>query len=139
MNKLPLAVFAFVLAVLSSASPVLLARQRAPLVANDPGMPTIARMYVLNRDASESIPVTIHGGSDVQPVAVMSMPSVTLAAGSTVGTRAVRQAWEYRRVSVAAGQDPASALNEAGGEGWEAVSASVTTAGAWQVLMKRPR
>lgn len=139
MNRLSVAVFAFVLAVLASASSTLLARQRAPLVANEPGMPTVARMYIMNRDAGESIPVTIHGGSDVQPVAVMSLPPVVLAAGAAVSTRVVRQSWEYRRVNVAAGQDPASALNEAGGEGWEAVSASVTAGGAWQVLMKRPR
>jgi hypothetical protein len=132
-------VFAFVLAVLSAASPALFARQRAPLVANEPGMPTIARMYVLNRDATEAIPVTVHGGSDVLPVAVMSLPTVTLAQGTTLSTRAVRQAWEYRRVNVAAGQDPTVALNEAGDEGWEAVSVSATTAGAWHVLMKRPR
>jgi hypothetical protein len=69
----------------------------------------------------------------------MSLPNVTLAQGTTLSARAVRQAWEYRRVNVAAGQDPTAALNEAGGEGWEAVSVSATTAGAWQVLMKRPR
>jgi hypothetical protein len=139
MKRFPVTAFALVLAVLSSASSTVLARQRAPLVANEPGMPTIARMYIMNRDPGESIPVTLHSGSDVQPVAVMSLPPVALAVGANVGTRTVRQAWEYRRVNVAAAQDPTGALNEAGGEGWEAVSASMTTGGAWQVLLKRPR
>ncbi|MEO8482641.1 MAG: hypothetical protein ABI634_10555 [Acidobacteriota bacterium] len=138
MKRLPVAVCAFVVAVLASASPVLLARQRAPLVANEPGMPTVARMYVMNRDPADAIPVVIHGGSDVQPVAVMSVPPVTLAPSASVGTRAIRQVWEYRRVSVPGTQDPTEALNGAGAEGWEAVSA-LTTAAGLQVLMKRPR
>lgn len=138
MNRLPVAVFAFVLAILSSASPALLARQRAPLVANEPGMPTIARMYIMNRDAAEAIPVTLHNGSDVQPVAVMSMPPVSLAPGAGLTARAARQNWEYRRVVVAGTQDPSTALNEAGAEGWEAVSALAGPTGL-QVLLKRPR
>ena len=139
MKRLPVTALALALAVLSSASSTLLARQRAPLVANEPGMPTIARMYVMNREPGDSIPVTIRGGSDVQPVAVMSLPPVTLALNAAVTSKAARQIWEYRRVSVAAGQDPVGTLNEAGGEGWEAVSVSMMPTGAWQVLMKRPR
>ena len=133
------ALFAVAVAASSSSSSSVMAQQRTvPNRLNEPGMPTVARMYILNSGADEAVPVILQGGSDVQPVTVMALPAVTLAAGTTVSSNALRQMWEYRQVAVPVGQDPASALNAAGAEGWEAVSSSTSSAGL-QVLMKRPR
>ena len=106
---------------------------------NEPGMPTVARTLVLNRSAAEAIPVVIHAGLDVQPVSVLGVPTVSLAPDSTVATRTSRQLWEYRRLVLPADEDPTSALNAAGAEGWEAVA--VTTAGpaGSTAILKRPR
>jgi hypothetical protein len=113
--------------------------QRAPTtMPNEPGLPTVARMYILNSGADEAVPVTIHSGSDVQAVTVMGLPDVSLAANASVTARAARQTWEYREITVATGQDAVSALNAAGLEGWEAVGQTGGT-GASRVLMKRPR
>jgi hypothetical protein len=119
-------------AALCAAASPLLARQQQQQqqqsAPNQPGMPTIARMYILNEGASQAVPVTIHNSGDVLPVAVMSTPAVPVA----------RQAWEYRQVEVEEGADVAAALESAGLQGWEAVA--VTPAGKTrQVLMKRPR
>jgi hypothetical protein len=82
--------------------------------------------------------VTIQNGSDAQPVAVMSLPAVTLSTGTTVAVHAARQPWEYRQITIAASDDVSSTLNTAGAEGWEAVSTTSTSRGV-QVLLKRPR
>jgi hypothetical protein len=105
---------------------------------NVPGMPTQARMVVVN-GAGEPIPVVIGSGGQVQPVTVVGTPSVLLSADTVVTTREGRQAWEYRSIAVPSGQDAAVAANAAGAEGWEAVGVTPAAAGASQVLMKRPR
>jgi hypothetical protein len=106
---------------------------------NLPGMPTIARTFVLNRSAQEAIPVVLHAGVDVQPVSIVGAPEVRLAAGTTVAAQAVRQRWEYRRVAFGTGEDPTSALNEAGADGWEAVGLVSAGTDRTTVLLKRPR
>jgi len=137
MTRLSVALLAVAVAASSSSSSVIAQQRAVPNRLNDPGMPTVARMYILNSGADEAVPVILHGGSDVQPVTVMALPAVSLAAGTTVSSSAARQAWEYRQVTVPGGQDPSAALNAAGAEGWEAVSSSTSTVGL-QVLMKRP-
>ena len=106
---------------------------------NLPGRPSIARMFVLNRERAEAIPVTLQGG-DVQPVAVIGMPVVTFAPNAAVGARATRQPWEYQSIQLRAGSDPTAALNAHGMEGWEAVGV-VTIPGTTNsaILLKRPR
>lgn len=106
---------------------------------NQPGMPTVARTFVLNRSASEAIPVVLHAGLDVQPVSVMSVPAVRLAPDAAVAAHATRQPWEYRRVLFAAGEDPIAALNEAGAEGWEAVAVVSAGTDRSALILKRPR
>jgi hypothetical protein len=106
---------------------------------NQPGMPTIARTFVLNRSAAEAIPVVIHAGVDVQPVSVLGLPPVSLAPDAAVSTQASRQGWEYRRLLVSATDDPTPALNEAGREGWEAVAAVSAGPDRSSVILKRPR
>jgi hypothetical protein len=138
MARWSIAVFAFVAAGLCAASSMLAAGQRVQTEPNEPGMPTVARMYILNSGAGEAVPVTIHGGTDVVPVTVMGIPPVTLEATSVVTARAGRQGWEYRQLSIGSGQDSVAELNTVGLEGWEAIS--VTTSGATtRVLLKRPR
>lgn len=117
------------------ASSVLVARQaQAP---NVPGMPTQARVVVIN-GGGEPVPVVIGSGGQVQPVTIVGTPSVLLSGDAVITTRVGRQAWEYRSLPVPPGQDAAAAANAAGAEGWEAVGVT-TAAGASQVLMKRAR
>lgn len=105
---------------------------------NIPGQPSLARMVVVNgRDAA--VPVVVQPGGDVQPVAIVGIPAVTVAPETTLWSRSLRQGWEYRSVSFSAGEDPSTALNTAGVEGWEAVGVVSGAAGAGQVLLKRPR
>lgn len=108
-------------------------------VVNQPGMSTVARMYVLNRGTEEAVPVVVQSGGEIQPVAVMSAPALTLAPDATVSARPARIAWEYRHLVLTAGEDVAAALNKAGMEGWEAVSGMAATGGRVQVILKRPR
>jgi hypothetical protein len=129
---------AAMLVAVSAASSAVAARQRMQTTPVEPGMPTVPRMYIMNAGANEAVPVTIQNGSDIQPVAVMSLPTVTLSPGTTVAVHAARQPWEYRQITIAASDDAASALSTAGAEGWEAVSSTSTSRGV-QVLMKRPR
>ena len=106
---------------------------------NQPGMPSVARSYILNRSASEAIPVVLHAGVDVQPVSVVGIASVSLAPDAIVASRASRQAWEYRRVLFATGDDPIAAFNEAGAEGWEAVAVVSAGPDSSALILKRPR
>jgi hypothetical protein len=106
---------------------------------NVPGRPTVARTYVLNAGAGEAIPVAVHSTGDVIPVTFVGAQTVTLADSAVVAMRQVRQNWEYRQLSVPAGQDVSAALNTAGGEGWEALTVSAGGGGAVTALLKRPR
>lgn len=129
-----------VLAVLvATLMPVQSSARQAQVPPNQPGMPTIARMVVVNQGRPEAIPVAIHASEDVLPVAVISAPALTLAAGATTGTRVVRQAWEYRHVQFKSGEDLGAGLAQAGTDGWEAVGMSSAGAGGMQVLLKRPK
>lgn len=128
---------AILMGVALAVSSMLVADQQVPS-PNVPGKPSLAQIFVVNgRD--EAIPVVLQPGGDVQPVTMVGTPSVSIGADSTVGARAVRQAWEYRAIAVTSGQDPSSALNVAGIEGWEAVGVIAGANGSTQVLLKRPR
>jgi hypothetical protein len=98
-----------------------------------PGEPTQAHVFIQNTGEAEAIPVTLQQVGRVQLV-----EPVTLAPSTAVDARAIRQAWEYRTVTIAAGQDAAMLLNAAGADGWEAagiLNAQTPTV----VVMKRPR
>lgn len=136
MKRLMLA--AIVLAALIPLVSSGLKADQQSLPPNAPGMPTLARMLVIN-GSENAIPVVIQPGGDVQPVTVIGTLPVTTTAESMVGARAVRQAWEYRAIAVPSGQDPSSALNTAGVDGWEAVGVMAGSSGSTQVLLKRPR
>jgi hypothetical protein len=105
---------------------------------NQPGLPTLAQVYVLNRDRAEAIPIKVQNTGDSLPVIVVGLPPVSLAQNSVVGTLSSRQVWEYRRVVVPVATDATPTLGEAGLQGWEVVHAmTVGTNGVW--TLKRPR
>ena len=98
-----------------------------------PGQPTKALVWVQNREPGDAIPVVIQGSALQQPLAV------EVAAMPVVQMRTVRQAWEYREVTVPAGQSAAALLAEAGDAGWEATGVQLPTGSASILLLKRPR
>ena len=101
----------------------------APQEQNQAGMPTLAKVFILNRAKAEAVPVTFTD-SDPLSVSLVGMPAMTAHAG--------RQPWEYKEIVLAAGKDAASTLNEAGLDGWEVVG--VTPSGtSTRYLLKRPR
>jgi len=64
--------------------------------------------------------------------------TVTIDPAKAVSVHAVRQAWEYRMVTIAGGKEPGLLLTNAGLDGWEAVG-FLSGPGGWSVLLKRPR
>ncbi|HEY7474538.1 MAG TPA: hypothetical protein VH679_05965 [Vicinamibacterales bacterium] len=118
------------------------AAQQTVQVPNEPGRPTQARVYVLNRDRADAIPVTVQGVGATDPLRVTftGNPAVTLSDTSMVQTKAVRQNWEYRQITMRAADDPTPQLNTAGAEGWEALGPAVTLPnGDVRFVLKRPR
>ena len=105
-----------------------------------PGEPTQARVWVENREMHERIPVSLRevGQEVVVRTQVMSVPPVTLAAGTVVPTRLTPQLWEYRSIMLPTGADPAAALRAAGSEGWETTGLIFPAAGGSNVLLKKP-
>jgi hypothetical protein len=105
---------------------------------NQPGMPTLAQVYIQNRDRSEAIPIKVQNTGDSLPVIVVGMPTVSFAQNAVVGTLSARQIWEYRRLVVPVATDATSVLSEAGLQGWEVVHAmTVGSNGVW--TLKRPK
>ena len=85
-----------------------------PPQEGSPGRGTQARMYVLNRDKSEAIPVTVVSTEPVRAT-IAGTATVRVDPESAVNVRAVsvRQVWEYRTLPIGA-NDPTSMLNGAG-------------------------
>lgn len=110
----------------------------AQQAGNPPGQPTPARVQVGNRGPFEAVPVVVQSGSEVQPVAVMSAPVLSLAANTQVSTQARAQQWEYRLIVAKAGEDLVPLLDKAGLDRWEAVGVLPGTADL-RILLKRPR
>ena len=107
-----------------------------------PGEMVPARVWVENRNKNEALPVTIEGlDESAKPlrVEVMGVPLISLVPNTVVQARVVRQPWEHRTMTVAAGQDLGVALMQAGNDGWEAVSGQLSPSGGTVVLLKRPR
>ena len=106
-----------------------------------PGEPTQGKVWIQNRGDEEAVPVTIHNVVAAPPlrVQIAGAPTVSIGSGSIVGARVVRQPWEYRDVSIPAGQDAASILNTAGADGWEASGVAFADQRGTVVIMKRPR
>jgi hypothetical protein len=95
-------------------------------------------VLVDNRYPEQAIPVVLQQRLDPLRVQVVGTAAVRVDPTSAVGTRVVRQPWEYRSIAFATGQDPMAALANAGLDGWEAVGFQSGQAGL-AVLLKRPR
>jgi hypothetical protein len=104
-----------------------------------PGQPTQARVLILNRGNAEAVPVSIENTAQPLRVDLSSVPTVILAQGTTVQTRATRQTWEYRGVKVGAGQNAAALLNAEGTDGWETAGFTLPDPSGTIVILKRPR
>lgn len=110
-------------------------------VQERPGQMTQARVWVENRGKNEAVPITLQEVETQTPinVQVTGVPTVSIVSASTVPARFVRQAWEYRAMNIAAGQDAATLLAGAGADGWEATGAQLPGQSGITLLLKRPR
>lgn len=107
----------------------------APEQGPRPGDMNRATVWVQNRGAAEAIPVSVQGADSAIPLRVQLVGATT-----SVSTRRVQQAWEYRQVRVPPDQEVAQTLNALGAEGWETTGVQMTpTAGPTVLVMKRPR
>jgi hypothetical protein len=89
-----------------------------------PGYPTQAHVWIDNAPL---------------PVALTGTATVTLSDRTTVLARLARQAWEYRVISVPAGQSATGQqLTTAGLDGWEAIGGPFQTSDGVSLLLKRP-
>jgi hypothetical protein len=99
----------------------------------EPGKPTTARFYVLNKTAEEAVPV-----KPVAPIAVEFAPSAVAAL-----ERLMTPLWEYREITVDPQPEPRGStlgqlLNLTGSQGWEVCGVVTAADGKQVVLMKRP-
>lgn len=134
MTRARLVLFAAAMAVVTGSG-LLLARQQE----NIPGLPTMAKVYVLNREPADAVGVRIRDASVTLPVAVTGTATVALAPNAVVATRETRQAWEYRQLTATSGQDVVELLNKTGTEGWEAVGTFPGPTNGLSLILKRPR
>jgi hypothetical protein len=119
---------------------VMVGPPQPPLEQNAPGRPTVARIYVLNKDPrTEAVPVTVANAAELQKVTVTGVPTVTVQGRVSVDAMRVQQRWEYRQLVVGSAQDTIALLNAAGLDGWEATGAVLTWPGTTAVILKRPR
>jgi hypothetical protein len=119
MRSLTIATIVVVGLGLTAGGAMLTARSQS----SRPGEIGENRVIVDNRGPNEAVPVVVQQNPD--PAKALSV-------------RAVRQPWEYRTLTLAAGRDQARFLSEAGLDGWEAVGV-LTGSGGATVLLKRPR
>lgn len=129
-------------AVVSGGGRTSAADQIVPQAQNDPGRATQARVYIINRERADAIPVTIQAVASTEPlrVALAGTQSVAISGVPEVNARVARQNWEYRLAQVPATADPTPALNSLGGEGWELTGPPVALPnGDLRFFLKRPR
>jgi hypothetical protein len=113
----------------------------APGQQDRPGQIGRNKVWVENRGRNEALPVAIQDVMTSTPIGVqvIGTPTVAIAAASVVPARLVRQAWEYRTLNIAAGQDAAVALSTVGADGWEATGTQFTNPLGTALVLKRPR
>jgi hypothetical protein len=136
MMKRTLTSFFFVGVVLAAG----IATLAAPQVR--PGEPTKPSVWVENRGLNEAVPTTVEGMSESAPplrVEVVGTPSLSLPSSVVIQTRAVRQQWEHRLLTIQPGQDIGAMVAKVEAESWEAVGFQATSQGLTAVLLKRPR
>ena len=135
MNKTIWSGLVACLLILGAAAAVATSAQDGTL---QPGQPTQARVWIQNQGQEEAVPVRIETTAQPLRVDLTTIPTVTIAAGTSLLTRAARQPWEYRAVRIAAGQNLDNVLNAAGADGWEATGTAITDQSGTIVIMKRP-
>ena len=135
MNKTVWSGLVACLLILGAAAAVATSAQDGTL---QPGQPTQARVWIQNQGQEEAVPVRIETTAQPLRVDLTTIPTVTIAAGTSLLTRAARQPWEYRAVRIAAGQNLDNVLNAAGADGWEATGTAITDQSGTIVIMKRP-
>jgi hypothetical protein len=101
-----------------------------------PGQPTEAHVWIENRGRDQAVPV------DVRNVTLDGPLRVEVVNGeprtpNALPVRQTRQLWEYRTITVAAGDAPDTVLKAPGAEGWETTGVAWTTAQATTLLLKR--
>ena len=141
MTRVAIVVLALSCAAAIAGRAILSAQPSVVAQQNDPGKPTLAKVYILNRGQADAVPVTLHGvaAAPIQ-VAITGIPAMTLTSSATLDVRSFRQSWEYQQLIVSAGEDPTARLNSAGAEGWEATGAALSLPnGTTRVILKRPR
>lgn len=141
MNRTVIVGSALACAVWSGGGRTAFADQQ-PMVGNDPGRGTQAKVYVINRDRADAVPVTLQAvaSTDALRVTVTGTPSVVLSEGTAVSARLIRQNWEYRQITMPVTGDPAPTLNQAGAEGWELVGSGLPLPnGEVRFVLKRAR
>jgi hypothetical protein len=113
----------------------------APGQQDRPGQIGRNMVWVENHGRSQAVPVAIQDVLTSTPIAVQvtGTPIVTIASASVVQARLVRQAWEYRIIDIAAGQDASPMLSTAGADGWEASGVQFTSPLGTGLVLKRPR
>jgi hypothetical protein len=116
-----------------------LARQQTPprLPETRPGYPAEVHVWVENRGSDQAVPVHVVAETAV-PVRVEGRPSVDVGDSQPLRVEAIRQPWEYRQVLIDPARDAAAGLNQAGDDGWEAVT-SFPAGDRIAVVMKRPK
>jgi len=135
MNKTVWSGLVACLLILGAAAAVATSAQDGTV---QPGQPTQARVWIQNQGQEEAVPVRIETTAQPLRVDLTTIPTVTIAAGTALLTRAARQPWEYRAVRIAAGQNLDNVLNAAGADGWEATGTAITDQSGTIVIMKRP-
>jgi hypothetical protein len=98
-------------------------------------------VFVENTGKDQAVPVAIQGVAMSTPIGVqvVGTPTVLVAATTVLQARMIRQAWEYRTVRIATGQDIAGALSAPGADGWEAAGIQSADSAGVTVVLKRPR
>ena len=106
-----------------------------------PGQIGQARVFVENTGRNQAVPVALQEAAMSTPlgVQIVGTPTVAVTPTTVVQARMIRQAWEYRTVRIAAGQDIAGALLPPGADGWEATGVQSADPAGMVVVLKRPR
>jgi hypothetical protein len=102
-----------------------------------PGFPTQARVFIEN-GRGDAVPVTLVQDGSAAPERVTIVGTAPVSISGAVQVQQARQAWDYRTLAIAAGQDLNAALTSAGADGWELLPVAVPGASTVTLVMKRP-
>jgi hypothetical protein len=110
----------------------------APEQTQQPGQMTQARVLILNRGRNEAVPVELRDANLDNPLRVRIMNGDSPLSPLTV--RLLPVTWDYKAVSIVAGDDMADALRTEGSNGWETTGITYADSrGATVILLKRSR